>query len=133
MTQPDLALGPLEIAVMERLWRNGQADARGLHAQFERTRGVSLSTIQSTLERLYRKGVLARTKVSHAYIYEPAMSEDAVMARMVDTALRPFRSGKARGLLAAFNELADTVDDATLDELERLIADRKAASGRSRS
>ncbi|MCG8506800.1 MAG: BlaI/MecI/CopY family transcriptional regulator [Sphingomonadales bacterium] len=123
----NLNLGDLEIAVLEALWASGEGDARTLHARLNKARGNSLSTMQSTLERLHRKGLLTREKVSHAYIYAPALSRDAVMGRLVDEALRRFHTGRLDGLIAAFAGYADRAEKQDLDQLERLIAERKAA------
>ncbi|MEQ8233373.1 MAG: BlaI/MecI/CopY family transcriptional regulator [Gammaproteobacteria bacterium] len=130
METNDFALGPLEIACLEAMWLDGALDARSLHDRFSRERRLSLSTVQSTLERLHRKGLVSRTKVSHAYVYAAELSREAVMARLVDVALKPFASAPGQGLLAAFAEYAAAADDAALDELERLIAERKAALAR---
>ncbi len=128
MNDDAFALGPLEVATLEVLWDLGEADARTLHRRLARRRGFTLSTMQSTLERLFRKGLVTRTKVSHAYVYEAAASREAVMARLVEFALKPFRTGKTQSLLAAFAEYAAAADDAELDQLEQLIAARRAVS-----
>lgn len=127
MKTNDFALGPLEISCLEAMWADGPLDARALHGEFSRERRISLSTVQSTLERLHRKGLASRTKVSHAYMYAAELSREAVMARLVDVALKPFASSPGQGLLAAFAEYAAAADDAALEELESLIAERKAA------
>lgn len=125
MTKTGLTLGDLEIATLEALWAGGETDARALHARLGKARGISLSTLQSTLERLHRKGLLTREKVSHAYVYAPAESRDAVMAKVVDAALTRFAAGPREGLMAAFAGYAADADEATLAELEALIAARK--------
>lgn len=126
MKQSDLQLGDLEIAVLERIWAGGEHDARALHVELGQQRGISLSTIQSTLERLHRKGLLARRKVSHAYVYESAMARSELMARIVDGVLNRFDGGPSESLIAAFAGYTAVADETTLSELERLIAVRKA-------
>ncbi|MFW6027391.1 MAG: BlaI/MecI/CopY family transcriptional regulator [bacterium] len=126
MSQPELNLGDLEIATLEELWAAGELDARAVHARLGKARGISLSTVQSTLERLHRKGLLTRDKISHAYVYAAAVTRDQLMARLVDAALSRFQGGRAEGLLAAFADYAAAADARTLEELERLIAERKA-------
>lgn len=133
MKSGNLNLGDLEIAVLEALWASGKLDARTLHARLPEARGSSLSTMQSTLGRLHRKGLLTREKVSHAYVYAPAQSRDAVMGRLVDEALKRFRSGRLDGLIAAFSDYADRAREEDLDQLERLIKARKAGMKRGKS
>lgn len=54
-------LGELETAVLEHLWEHGVTEAKDLHRQLGSPRGITLSTIQSALERLHRKRSSART------------------------------------------------------------------------
>jgi Zn-dependent protease with chaperone function len=42
-----------------------------------------LNTVQSTLERLYKKELLHREKVSHAYIYTPKVLREELMAQAI--------------------------------------------------
>jgi DNA-binding HxlR family transcriptional regulator len=64
-------LGQLESSVMELLWAGGDGEAKAVHAALGRRRGITLNTIQSTLKRLFEKGLLSRDKVSHAHVYRP--------------------------------------------------------------
>ena len=120
-----LKLGDLEIATLEAVWSRGDTDARRLHDLFGDSRGISLSTVQSTLERLVRKGLLTREKVSHAYVYAPAETRETVMARLVDEAIGRFNTKKKDSLLAAFAGLTASASPETLSALEQLVADAK--------
>ena len=68
-------LGELEMAVLEHLWLTKSGDAKKLHHSVGTKRGISLNTIQSTLERLFRKQLLRRENVSHSYVYSPSRSK----------------------------------------------------------
>lgn len=125
-------LGELELAVLEALWRTAPADAKAVHRAVGRPRGIGLNTIQSTLERLFRKSLLDRQKVSHAYVYTPAVSREALMERLIGEVVDTFAKGAPEPMLAAFAGLAAQVDDASLATLERLIAERRARDGETR-
>ena len=60
-----MLLGELEKQVLEYLWKNQPADAKQVHSYFEKDRGGSLNTIQSTLERLFKKDLLSRLSLIH--------------------------------------------------------------------
>ncbi|MET1255519.1 BlaI/MecI/CopY family transcriptional regulator [Aliikangiella maris] len=66
-----MRLGELEKLLLNYFWDNHQADAKAVHAYFEKQRGGTLNIIQSTLDRLYRKGLLKRQKVTHFNIMQP--------------------------------------------------------------
>jgi len=119
-------LGGLEILVLEYLWDNGEGDVTGAHAAVGSRRGITLNTVGSSLERLHRKGLVRRRKISHAYRYETTVDRDAFRARRLEEAAGGARELASRGLLAAFVELVSDAD--ALDELEQLIA-RKRGGG----
>ncbi|MEQ9736322.1 MAG: BlaI/MecI/CopY family transcriptional regulator, partial [Algiphilus sp.] len=53
-------LGDLEREVMEVLWHDGASTAQDIHEQLSDARGMTLSTVQSTVERLSRKQLVHR-------------------------------------------------------------------------
>jgi predicted transcriptional regulator len=119
-------LGELEIQVLESLWRRGSLTAAEAHAVLGKRRGISSNTVQSTLERLYRKDILARTKEQRAYRYSPKVLRENLLASMfADLAERLGGHGPA-ATLAAFINAAERLDASALAELERMIEKRKA-------
>jgi predicted transcriptional regulator len=118
-------LGELEMAVLEHLWGAGSASAKAVHSALGVSRGITLNTVQSTLERLHHKGLLRREKVSHAYIYAPQVLREELMAQLIGEVIAVFTGNKSQALLSAFVDLAAQVDEQNLDRLERLIAARR--------
>ena len=119
-------LGVLELAVLEALWGHGGRDAKSVHAEIGIRRGISLNTVQSTLERLFRKGLLRREKVSHAYLYTAAVERKELMERLIGDVVETLSDGRPEPMLAAFVDLAARVDEENLTRLERLLAERRA-------
>ena len=117
-------LGDLEMAVLEHLWTTGSASAKTVHAEIGVPRGITLNTVQSTLERLHGKRLLRREKVSHAYLYTPEVRREELMAQVIGEVIAAF-SGKTAPLLSAFVDLAARVDVQNLERLEQLIAARR--------
>ncbi|MGC1954381.1 MAG: BlaI/MecI/CopY family transcriptional regulator [Gammaproteobacteria bacterium] len=124
-TNTRLYLGELELAVLEQLWSQGALDVKAVHRIIGTRRGVGLNTIQSTLERLFRKQLLQREKVSHAYVYTPAVQREVLMARLIEDVVETFSSGRSEPMLTAFVDLAMRVDEDNLTRLEQLIAKRR--------
>jgi predicted transcriptional regulator len=118
-------LGELEIAVLEYLWSAGAMEAKGVHKAIGTQRRISLNTIQSTLERLYRKKLLSRDKVGHAYVYASTVRREELMAQLIDQVVNVLSEGKSHDLLSAFVDFAARVDEHSLDCLEQLIAERR--------
>ena len=121
-------LGELELAVLEHLWDGGEADVAGTHRRVGARRGISLNTVGSALERLYKKGLVARQKVSHAYRYRAAVSRGVFRAQRALQAAGGADALADEGVLAAF---VDMVADAeVLDDLEALIAKKRGERSR---
>lgn len=123
-------LGDLETAVMEHCWTDGPSDARSVHAAVGTPRGITLNTIQSTMKRLYAKGLLARDKVSHAHVYAPRVSRDEFQRHVLGEIATHLSRSEPGGMLTAFVDLADRAGADTLERLERLVAERLRARGR---
>jgi predicted transcriptional regulator len=119
-------LGELELAVLDYAWSHDETDAKEVHRALGVPRKITLNTIQSTLERLHRKGLLTRERVSHAYRYRPLLSRDEFRARAAAHAAGELRGAQAGGVLAAFVDLAMKADRANLDRLESIIAAARA-------
>lgn len=121
-------LGELETAVLERLWSSGASDVKAVHHSIGEPRGITLNTVQSAMERLFRKGLLTREKVSHAYVYSPRQSREELGARVVQDVVARLLRGEAAPVLEAFVDLAVRTDASNLDRLEELIARKRKGS-----
>ena len=98
--------------------------------RFRARRGRDFNTVGSTLERLHRKGLAQREKVSHAYRYTAVIDENAFRAQRVLEAAGGVAALKRDGTLAAFVDLVADVDAEALDRLEALIAARRKEAER---
>lgn len=121
-------LGELEKLVLNYLWEHGGADAKQVHDHFKKSRGGSLNTIQSTLDRLHKKGILAREKQGHAYRYSAAVDKKAFIGDLIRKVTQDFSADNDQ-LLAAFVSVSADMDEAHLDHLEQLIQDSRQRRG----
>lgn len=115
-----MQLGELEKLVLNHLWSVGNADAKQVYDHFKRTRGGTLNTIQSTLDRLHKKGILRREKQGHAFQYSAAMEKETFLGQLIRNVTQDF-SDDHNHLLAAFVNLSAELDETHLDRLEVLI------------
>lgn len=123
------ALGPLERRVLNSLWDRGErASVRDLQPGFPE---AAYTTLMTTLDRLFRKGLLDREKVGRAYVYLPRYSRAALMSEMArQTVGRLLRSGGGlmRPILSSLVDTVSESDAHALDELERLVRERRRRS-----
>ena len=115
-----MILGELEKLVLNYLWQVREADAKQVHQYFEKRRGGSLNTIQSTLDRLHKKGLLRREKIAHAYHYRPAMDRTAFIGELIRSVTHDF-SADTDSLMSAFVSLSAEQDERQLERLEAMI------------
>jgi predicted transcriptional regulator len=121
---PIPSLGELELAVLEHVWTACEVTAKEAHAKLGVSRGISLNTVQSTLERLARKDLLHRSKRGHAYRYSARVSREELIADLVGGVIGRLQ-GDACVSLMAFLDSVDDLDDETLAELEAELRRRR--------
>ena len=117
-----MTLGKLEKLVLQYLWEHGEADAKTVHRYLESQRGGSLNTVQSALDRLYKKQLLTRSKKSHAFIYATSITKDEFIANLVTSIAGEFSEDLNDSLIAAFGSISKTFSAKELSELESLIS-----------
>ena len=115
--------------MLDALWTLGAAGVSAVHAAVGDPRGLSLNTIQSTLERLVRKGLAKRTKRGRAYEYHALISREQGAARALADALGAIPRADASLMLASFVDLTERAGEATLAELEARVRERRRTRG----
>jgi predicted transcriptional regulator len=122
-------LGDLETAVMNHLWAGGEGEAKAVHAALGKRRGITLNTVQSTLKRLFEKGLLERDKVSHAHVYRASVSREGFHQGLVGELVGDLMHGQAEAVVSAFVDLAERAGPEHLARLEALVAERRRKRG----
>jgi predicted transcriptional regulator len=120
-----MLLGELEKQVLEYLWKNQPADAKQVHNYFEKNRGGSLNTIQSTLERLVKKDLLSRAKNGHAYQYFPKVARQELIGQLIKNVTHDFVTEDENSIIAAFSSISSDLDEKQLDKLEAMIEQQR--------
>lgn len=123
--------GTLELRVLEALWaRNAEATVRDVLDAFPH---AAYTTVMTTMERLYRKGVLERRKDGRAYLYRPVQTREQMESRLLARAMEPLLDrGDAQPVLSFFVDEVSRRDERLLDELERLVREKRRQQERGR-
>lgn len=124
--------GPLESRVLDAVWARGRATVADVHAQFGRARAYT--TLMTTLDRLYKKGALARIKRGRAYLYSIVGSRADVERSSAAGFFERLLGGdpeRVEPLISSFVDAVSEKDRLLLDELERIVHQkRRAAKGK---
>ena len=120
-------LGALESKVMDILWTRSDAarceetsvrDAVNLLA-----RPLAYTTVMTTLDRLFKKGLLDRRKEDRAFFYTPRFSKIEWEAKRASDLITNMLSGKSSNdmLMSCLVDAVGSEDAALLDQLENKI------------
>ena len=115
-------MGRLEATVMEILWAAGEQNVHDVVARLDRP--LAYTTIMTTLDRLYKKGLLARRKLDRAFLYAPKLSREEWERKRAGEFLTSFLAGPEPSgdlLISCLVDVVGQQDAALLDELERKI------------
>jgi predicted transcriptional regulator len=122
------ALGDLERAVMEAIWRGGETSVREIHQSFGGR--AAYTTMMTTLDRLHKKGLLERRKEGRAFLYTPRISREEFtrsVAKDVIDGLLGQTNGETKPVLACIVDAVGARDGEMLDVLEKLLREKRRA------
>lgn len=120
------ALGPLELSTMEILWERGESNVREVIERLDRR--LAYTTVMTTLDRLFKKGLLDRRKVHRSFAYLPKLSRQEWEEKRAGELMAGFLAGPEPSrelLLSCFLDVVGEHDAALLDELEKKIRMRR--------
>jgi BlaI family transcriptional regulator, penicillinase repressor len=128
-------LGPFEQQVLQELWAHGSATVRELLA--DGTMRQAYTTVMTTVDRLYKKGLLDRVVEGRAFRYTPRQSPEQLQrVAALDGIRQLLGSGDASALpLSYLVEALSNHDAQLLDELQLLVEQkrRQLKSGENKS
>jgi predicted transcriptional regulator len=130
-----LLLGPLEAQVMEVLWTGGEGSVRDVIEQLDRK--LAYTTVMTTLDRLFKKGLLDRQKSERAFLYSPRVSHQEWERQRAGDLVAGLLAGSQPSRELLLSSLVDAVgqhDARLLEHLEEKIrSKRKEISKRSQA
>lgn len=119
-------LGPLERQVLDVVWRMRGASVHEARGALGGT--SAYTTVMTVLDRLYKKGLLERTRRGRAFIYSAAASSDQLQSSMAMGLLGKLLGRGSEAAAPVLSSLVDTVgarDHKLLDDLDRLIQEKR--------
>ena len=126
-----MELGPLERELMELVWQSDEASVRDVHEQVQRR--LAYTTVMTTLDRLFRKGILVRIRRGRAFVYSAKISRQQIaqnaFQKVLDHVADSFRN-ETRPVMACLLDAVSEQDLVSLDELEEMIRQRRLAKAK---
>jgi predicted transcriptional regulator len=116
-------LGPLEQRLLEALWQRGNATVRELVDDNGVCRDLAYTTVMTTLDRLFKKNLLARQTEGRAFRYTPRFTREEWHREAAAEAFRQLlNASPASSLpLSYLVEIVTERDAQLLDDLRKLV------------
>ena len=124
------SLGPLQRAVMEVLWEEGEASVNSILSRLTETKALAYTSVLSCLQKLEKLGWVQHRAVERAYYYQPVKSRHEVGGRSLMHLLNNVFGGSATSLFQQLLE-HDQLTAADLTELQRLIERKRGKKDRT--
>jgi predicted transcriptional regulator len=121
-----LSLGPLETEILELLWQLEPTTAVAIHEKIleDLDRELTYSSVSTVLRRLQSKGWLVCKRVGRSLVWQTQISRQHAELLVAHRQLHQFLKVSNPDIVAAF---ADTVDEASLEQLETITQRIRAA------
>ena len=125
-----VAVGPLESDVLDALWAGGgKMTVPEVHsAVIADGRTLSYSAVKAVLNNLADKGLLAKDRQGKLTNFTPVVDRGEFQAEVMRTVIGSLKRNFGEPVIAQFVDQF-AIDDNSIEEIERLLAQRKAELG----
>lgn len=116
--------GELQAQIMATLWRVEAGTVEQVRSALPTRYRSAYTTVQTVLNRLTGRGLLARKRAGQAFVYRPTISEAQYLSRTIEHTLA---SASPHARHAALAQLISGLGDSERAELKRLTCEVDAA------
>jgi BlaI family transcriptional regulator, penicillinase repressor len=128
MPKPALhRIGDQQLRILQVLWQNGEATVADVHHALGSRPRLAYTTVATMLRKMETRGLAAHRVDGRTFVYRAAVGEERISRRMTGHMLDRLFEGSLVSMLSHLLT-AREVSPEELEELERLIAERKRSS-----
>lgn len=117
----------LELKILSVLWEHGPLTVRDVREHLADDKPRAYTTILSTMQVMEKKKLLGHQREGTAHVFHPLVERTSVMKPLMDNLLNTVFGGKPSAMLQCLLD-EETVDDAELKEIRRLIREQSQRS-----
>lgn len=111
--------------MLAALFEVGRATAREVHTRVGEPAGLAYTTTATVLDRLHVKKLVERRLEGKAFIYRPRVRRASLDRARARQALTRLLGGALGPAMAALVDAFESTDPKLLDELERLVRQKR--------
>lgn len=115
------SLGDQELTLLRYIEANSPVSAGDVFAGFGAPSGLARSTVETVMERLRKKGYLARNLQGGTYRYEPTVASQELMSGLVEQFVQNTLAGSLVPFVTYFSR-QNRLSESELAQLESLVA-----------
>ena len=113
---------PLEVECLKILWKLVEGNVRDVREALTGSRNLAYTTVMTVLDRLSRKGRVARRKVGRSFVYVPVLSREVLRRLAVQDLVDRYFEGSEEALVDYLrNGEPDEPDDVVTAESEEAL------------
>jgi len=118
-------LGPLEQRILDELWSRGSTTVRELVEAS--CQDLAYTTVMTTLDRLYKKGLLSRSEDGRAFRYATRLSREQLQREVTSQTFRQLLDATPASSLplSLLVQILSERDAQLLDDLSRLVEEKR--------
>ena len=118
-----LKLDDLQLKIMQVLWREGEVGVSDIQEQLKvkEDRELAITTLNTVLQRLYKRGIVNYRKEGRQYIYRAEVTEKETQSSMASNLIDRLFKGKSSVLVNHLLE-SSAFDQDELEDLKKKIA-----------
>jgi predicted transcriptional regulator len=90
---------PLELECLKALWTLGEGNVKDVRRALTESRNLAYTTVMTVLDRLARKGGVARRKVGRSFVYVPVLKREVLRGLAVQDLVNRFFDGSQEALV----------------------------------
>jgi predicted transcriptional regulator len=108
---------PLELECLKALWTMGEGNVKDVRRALAANRSLAYTTVMTVLDRLARKGGVARRKVGRSFVYAPVLRRENLRRLAIQDLVDRFFDGSEDALMDYLRNghfspaVAENVDD----------------------
>ena len=128
-------LGPLELTIMQLMWKNTSSTVREIYELLSKERKIALTTISTTMNRLFKKGLLTREiqagKGGLLYNYKVKETKKGFEQKVSKNLAKQII--KSYGNTASMKIIQEISKNYNMEELNKLLEELENIKGSAKS
>ncbi len=122
-------IGDLQLKILQLLWEHPDASVREVHAGLGGESKYAYTTIATMLKKMEARKLVRHRMEDRKFVYSPLVKEEVVARNMTSHLLERVFEGRLADMVTHLLQTRE-ISRCELDELEKIIAERKKKESR---